>query len=540
MIRRLASLAFIVVACVAAFALTGAEEEPGVRTIKIPFDNAFGLTEGGDLRVGGVRAGKTEKFGVSKGPECQTKRVREAGPPRTCAIVEAKITEPGFESFRADANCDIRQQSLIGEYFVDCQPGSAKQDLANDTIPIDQTTSTIPLDLINNILRKPYRERFRLIISELGTGLAGRPQDLANVLRKAHPGLRETTKTLEILEGQTDIIKDFISDSDAVVAELEANKREVARWVDSSERIARISASRRGDIRAGFQRLPRFLAELEPTMAALGDLTEEQTPLLRDLERAAPALNETFTRLGPFAEASRPAIRSLGDASDEGISAIRASGDEIDELRQLAAEAPRMGKPLRQVLQTLDDRSRGRPDSRARETAPPGNDPTSLRNSSRTAFTGFESIWNYVYWQTLAINEFDSFSHYLRVLLVVGSECAPYANAEIAKDKERRERCNSWLGPYQPGVTDPDPTEDGGRDQLGPRKQQPGEKRGAGDPEATPEPGQRDPSKPQVVLPPGLQEVQNEGRRQAEQPASETSTPAQPAPDQLLDFLLAP
>ena len=552
MIRRIASVAVLLVFCAAAVVLTGAEEEVNKRTIKIPFDNAFGLTEGGDLRIGGVNAGATQKFGISKGPECQSKRTAKSntGGPRTCAIVEAVITEPGFNQFRADASCDIRQQSLIGEYFVDCQPGTSRASLVDDTLPIDQTTSTIPADLVLNVMRRPYRERFRLILSELGTGLAGRPEDLANVLRKAHPGLRETTRTLSILENQTGVIRDFIDDSDAVVSELERNKREVARWIDSAENISRLSASRRGDIAAGFERLPRFLDELEPTMARLGDLTEVQTPLLVDLEQAAPALNETFTRLGPFAEASRPAIRSLGRLSGRGVRAIRVSGEEIDELRQLAANAPRFGKPLRQLLQTADDRSRGRPDSRARATAPPSPDPTSIARSDRTAFTAFESIWNYTFWQTLAINEFDSVSHFLRVLLVVGSECAPYANAEIAKNRRIQERCNSWLGPYQPGVTDPDPTEDGGPDAAASRQRK-GEKRGAGDPEALPEPGQRDPSKPQVVLPPGLQEVQAEAREQGARGgrASQNAEPAvpgrpggspEPAPDQLIDFLLAP
>jgi ABC-type transporter Mla subunit MlaD len=553
-IRRLTSVVVLLAFCAAAVVLTGADEETSKRTIRIPFDNAFGLTEGGDVRIGGVKAGATNKFGISKGPECQSKRGEKAGAagPRTCAIVEVAITEPGFNSFRADASCDIRQQSLIGEYFVDCQPGTSKQELVNDTVPIDQTTSTIPADLVMNVMRRPYRERFRLIVAELGAGLAGRPQDLANVLRKAHPGLRETSKTLGILENQTGVIRDFIDDSDAVVAELEANKREVARWVDSAENISRISASRRDDIAAGFQRLPRFLEELEPTMLRLGDLTEAQTPLLVDLERAAPALTETFTRLGPFAEASRPALRSLGRTSDRGVRAIRVSREEVDELRQLAANAPRFGKPLRQLLQTADDRSRGRPDTRAAATAPPSPDPTSIAKSDRTAFTALESLWNYAYWQTLAINEFDSVSHFLRVLLVVGSECAPYANADAAKDRHRQERCNSWLGPYQPGVTDPDPTEDGGRDSVSPSRQKKGEKRSAGDPEALPAPGQtNDPSKPQVVLPPGLQDLQNEARGQAGRggrtPAvPETGAPAapgqpgEPAPDQLLDFLLGP
>ena len=548
MIRRLTAVLALVVACFAAVVLTGADEEKGKRTIRIPFDNVFGLTEGGDLRVGGVKAGVTKKFGVSKGPECQSKKTTAQGVPRTCAVVEAKITEPGFNSFRADASCNIRQQSLIGEYFVDCQPGSSQQGLRNDTIPIDQTTSTIPADLVLNVMRRPYRERFRLILAELGTGLAGRPEDLANVLRKAHPGLRETSKTLGILEGQTKIIRDFIDDSDAVVAELERNKEEVSRWIDSAENISRISASRRGDIAAGFERLPRFLDELDPTMVRLGELADEQTPLLRDLERAAPGLNTFFTRLGPFAEASRPSIRSLGDASIKGERSIRASSDEIDELRKLAANAPRLGKPLRQLLQTADDRSRGRPDTRAAQTAPPNPDPTSIANSDRTAFTAMESVWNYIFWQTLAINQFDSISHALRVMLVVGSECAAYANAEEAKHKERQEHCNSWLGPYQPGVNAPDPTEDGAPDDLSPTRAKEGEKRGAGDPEALPEPGERDPSKPQIVLPPGLQDVQNDGRRAAQgQPApsvpgapAQPGDSAQPAPDQLLDFLLAP
>ena len=79
---------------------------------------------------------------------------------------------------------------------------------------MEQTGSTIPIDLVQNVMRRPYRERFRLILSELGTGLAGRPEDLDDVLRRAHPGLRETSKVLQILGDQNKTIKDFISDAD--------------------------------------------------------------------------------------------------------------------------------------------------------------------------------------------------------------------------------------------------------------------------------------------------------------------------------------
>src|SRR3954468_25010595 len=105
----------LVLAVVLAVVLAGAggDLQNGTK-FKIAFDNAFGLTKGGDLRVGGVKAGKTEDFKLSKGPECQNPDSH--GPPRPCAIVDATISEPGFRSFRTDATCAIRQQSLIGEY----------------------------------------------------------------------------------------------------------------------------------------------------------------------------------------------------------------------------------------------------------------------------------------------------------------------------------------------------------------------------------------------------------------------------------------
>src|SRR5438132_13416200 len=97
-------------------------------------------------------------------------------------------------------------------------------------------------------MRRPYRERLGLILAELGTGLAGRPDDLAQVLRRAHPGLQETQKVLKILGDQGKIIQNFITDSDTVVAQLDARKRDVARWITETGRTAQISATRRNAI----------------------------------------------------------------------------------------------------------------------------------------------------------------------------------------------------------------------------------------------------------------------------------------------------
>jgi ABC-type transporter Mla subunit MlaD len=549
-VRRALTILAVAGVCGAAFLLAGASNEKEGRTYRLVFDNAFGLVKGGDFRVGGVTAGQTTGFDVLK---------RRGEAPK--AVVTAKITEPGFEDFRKDASCEIRPQSLIGEYYVDCQPGSSKERLPDGgTVPVEQTSSTIPTDLVNNIMRRPYRERFRLLITELGTGLAGRPDDLQEVLRRAHPGLRETSKTLRILGDQNRVIESFIRDSDTVIAELEGNKREVVRWVREAGDAAAISASRREQLRAGLRRLPTFLDELRPTMERLGELADEQTPLLVDLRRAAPDLDTFFTRVGPFADASRPAVRSLGEAGEVGTRAFRTGRQEMAELRELAEEGPAFAKPLRQFLQTIDDRARAvERDPRAAATAPPAPDPTAA--GAERGFTGMEAVWNYFFWQTLSINMLDETSHILRASLTL-NDCSNWRNEppKTEADRELFDKCNSYLGPNQPGIFSPDPLDDGSnpnaarvRAESGKPPARPGEQRGEGQPEAGPLPGQPDISQPQVVLPPELQDLLDSltPEETLELPTDPEAlerklddlgapVPNEQTTDQLLDYLLSP
>jgi phospholipid/cholesterol/gamma-HCH transport system substrate-binding protein len=556
-VRRVLVILAVLGVCAGAFVLAGASDDQGAKgkTYKIMFDNAFGLTKGGDFRVGGVNAGQTTDFEVHKDKGEAPK-----------AVVTVDVTKPGFGDFRQDASCEIRPQSLIGEYYVDCQPGQSEEKLKDNTVPVEQTSSTIPTDLVNDIMRRPYRERFRLLITELGTGLAGRPDDLQEVLRRAHPGLRETSKVLGILGSQNRVIKDFITNSDTVVNELEKNKQDVVRWVHEAGDAAEISATRRKELRAQFQRFPEFLDELRPTMARLGQLADEQTPLLADLERAAPDLDTFFTRLGPFADASRPAVRSLGEMGEVGTKAFREGKQEVAELRRLSVNAPPFAKPLRQFLQTIDDRKRAiENDVRAKATSPPAPDPTHI--SGEGGFTGMEAVWNFFYWQTLSINMLDDDAHMLRASLTAVPDCIQFRNEppKSEADKETFRRCNSYLGPNQPGIYSPDPLDDGSnpgaaklRAESGLPASRIGEQRGEGMPEAGPLPGQPDLSRPQITLPPDVQDLLDSlTPRQRQELGSDIPTnpdelkreldslgaPAPPSDQttgELLDYLLAP
>ena len=439
--RRLLGLMTALAIAGGVFISTGAEEGAQGKRYTVILDNAFGLTEGGELKVGGVTAGAIRTFELTDDEPVKV-------------AVEIEVTESGFDNLRSDATCAVRQQSLIGEYFLDCQIGRGEPLPSGGVVPVEQTSSTIPLDLIQTVMRRPYRERFRLILSELGAGLAGRPEELNEVIRRAHPGLRETTETLEILARHNRIIANFIRNADRVSHAVAQKRRNIIRWAKESSETAAVQASRREDLARNWNRLPVFLGELRPTMSRLQQAADEQIPLLRRLRTAAPRLQGFLAALGPFSQASRGSFRALGNAAVTGRKALVASRDEVEQLRLVARDAPGVGRPLRQLLQSIDDRSRSiEADPLAAQTSPPAPDKTAYRDGQ--GFTGMEALWNYFYWQALGTNAFDEVSKMLRIV-AIQSPCAPYnPNPNATQIKN----CASWLGPNQPGVNTPDATD---------------------------------------------------------------------------------
>ncbi|MEA2425513.1 MAG: hypothetical protein QOH13_1923, partial [Thermoleophilaceae bacterium] len=383
-----------------------------------------------DLKVGGVKAGKIAGFKVDR-------KARKA-------LVKVEVTETGFNSFRSDVFCESKPQSLIGEYFLDCQPGTARKEIQDGaTIPVNRTASTIPPDLVNNILRLPYRQRLRIILMELGAGVAGRAVDLNEAIRRAVPALRETDKVLAILAQQNQTLKNLITNGDTVITALANGRSEVGRFVVEANNASTASAERGSDIALTFNRFPGFLRELRPTMAALGKVADEQTPALRDLTAAAPQLERFFGNLGPFSDASRPAIRSLGDASVAGRRTIRSAGPTIDLLRRFSLQTPELAKNLGIILRWLDSRDH------AVEKDP--------RSPGGQGYTGLEALLQYVFDQGQAINVFDQNGFLLKASLFTSEECGPYSDAKRVKANPKLlQDCSGIIGPNQPGVTTPD------------------------------------------------------------------------------------
>ena len=428
-------------------------------TYRIELDDAFGLTSGAQFKVAGVPAGTISSIELcAKDPQANC-----ANPLH--AAVTVSITARGFQQFRSDAFCQSRPESLIGEYFIECQPGQAGRILPpGSTIPVTQTQSTIPADLLTGIMRMPYRQRLTLIINELGAAVAGRSEDLQAALQRAVPALTETDNLLSLLADDSSTLQSLTANSNASITALANNSAQVQRFITEAGNAAGETATQSGNLKATLQNLPGFLEQLKPAMAKLSAAAVANEPVLGNLNQASGQVHTLLTNLAPcaqphlgnqcgFADAARPALVSLGQAAATGIPAMIAAKPTVYRLNQFAQPTPELAQNLAIVLQDLDSQNRAvEPDRRS----PAGE-----------GFSGLQALLQYAFDQSLAINAFSQFSHLLTVDAFIDPRCAPYATPQsvanaLAQYGPSYRQCYAWLGPNQPGINETDPSNPGG------------------------------------------------------------------------------
>ena len=445
--RRILVIACLLVAAPAAFLTAGAGADDR-RSYRIEMLNAFGIYKGSDVRVAGVRSGSVTAVEIN-----EEKRAE--------ATIEltGDLAELGEET-----KCTTEPQSLIAEYFIDCLPAGDPMP-EGGTIPAERVEQSIQPDLLFNTFRESYRERTRVIVNELGTAMAANEENLNEAIRLAVPALGDFREVTEILAGQRAELARLNAGAERVISRLAARRGDVVSAVAEGRDAAEAAASQRGDLATDVDRLDDFLAELRPTLGELGETARAGTPLLASLRSAAPGLDELSARLPGFNAAGERAIEALGRAAGPGRKALRSGRDEIEDLAKAGRNAPATAEILADFLADLDDPRRAvEEDARAARSC---NDPSrpcySTGREGPTGFTGLEALLNYVYYQSGAINQFDSFGHFLQFNISdvggIGScggfnagPAVPARDGGETTDITEVANCVSWVGKSQPDI----------------------------------------------------------------------------------------
>jgi ABC-type transporter Mla subunit MlaD len=425
--RALAIFVVLIAAFVALGGIfSGGDNGYEVRAI---FDSADFVVTGEEVQIAGAKVGTVESVGLTMpGQQTNADGGSEAGK----AVVVMKINDPGFRDFRSDASCLIRPQSLIGEKFIDCTPTQArasgsplppelptipagKPGAGQHLLPIEQNGKTVDLDLIQNISRRPYADRFRLILNELGAGFAARGSDLAAIVDRADPALRQTDKVLAILAQQNQDLASLAQNSDTILRPLARDRAHITGFFRGANVVNSAVLERQPQFEQGLKQLPAALHQIRGTMTSLRGLTDQGTPLFTSLNQAGKSFSKVTERLGPLATAGIPAIETLGDAGQAAGPKLVAADPVVVQARDLGNAQKPVADNLSSLLGTFDKTN------------------------------GFKYLTDFIYNTVGSTNGYDQYGHFLRANLQI-TACLDYQTIV-------QSGCESFFQPAAPTST---------------------------------------------------------------------------------------
>jgi len=382
-ILQIAAVAVGLAASAGTLAACGSDGDGGSGTsagrVDAIFADASFAGPGQDVRIAGANVGRIVDVSVTA-----DRRARVA-----------MEVEERFLPFRTDATCTVLPQSLIGERFVDCTPGTPDEptleprDGLPATVPIDNTTSPVDLDLVVAMLGEPQNVRLQLLLNEIGAGGAARGPEISRAIRRANPALQEIRTTLDTLERDRDALARAVEASGDVLAALDTGRRDLAGFVTETGRFLGTTAAASGDVDRTLQRLPGALRRLRPALQELRSLGRDATPAVRDLRRASPDLTELMRASGPLSDAARPTLVRLARAARVIPPKLRRSRPRVTALGGALRSLTPSVAPARRITGSL-----------VQNAAP-------------------ENLATFLYHATLATSRYDGTSHYVPANLVI-------------------------------------------------------------------------------------------------------------------------
>lgn len=390
--RRLGAISVGLVAALVTAAMLHGAGAQGSTTYRVDaiFDTAKGIIPGQLVKVAGAKVGTVNDVTLTHDYK---------------ARIEMEIDER-FAPFRADATCAIQPEGLLAENFVQCVPGTPSggaltaQGGHAPTVPVSRTQVPVNLNDLFNIINMPTRQRFTILVNELGIGLSGRGEDLNALLRRANPTLALARRAIAILNRQRNQLATIVDATDTVSGDLARSRARVQDFLTQAAGVATQTADHQGALAESIRRLPPLLAATEPALRQLDRLTADGTPVLADLRASAPALTRVLNDVHPLVSATVPALKHLDPAVRTGRRAVASATPVVGQLREFASIAVPVGELLDKTLVSLRDQ-------------------------------GFvEGLLRFTYFGTAAIARFDATSHLIGSY-IFPTPCSNYSTTPV-------------------------------------------------------------------------------------------------------------
>lgn len=247
--------------------------------VKVHFRDVLDLVPNAGVRVNDVPVGRVDS--VELAPNSW--------------LAEVTLSVNGHVDLPANAVANIRQSSLLGEKYVQLAPPP------KPTEPVGALRDGTLIG-VERTGRNPEVEEVLGALSLLlnGGGIA-QIQNIAEELNKA-------------LQGREADVRGLLSNLDALVADLDAQRDDITRALDSVNRLSATLAQQRDDIDVA-------LRDLGPGLKVLNDQRDQLVTMLKSLDElsgvATDVVNRTRQDLVHNLKSLRPVLHQLAAAGSD-------------------------------------------------------------------------------------------------------------------------------------------------------------------------------------------------------------------------------
>ncbi|MCD2198245.1 flagellar export chaperone FlgN [Actinomycetospora endophytica] len=346
LLRRL-GVAVLAVAVVVGVVVAVNRSQDTPPEVMATFADASGVTLGYTVRAGGVEVGKVSSVAVQNGSA------------RLGLSVDDSVLP-----LHQDAHATIRPANLLGESYIDLDPGTPTAPVLDPAdLDASHTSSAVTLQQVLNTLDDPTATALAAMVTSLGEGVQGAGPQAADAIAALKPAMQQTGELTALLNQQNGALNQLVDRTQPVTNALAAGQgSQLDHLADSTQQTLATVAANRQALDQTLTELPSTVVAARQTLSQLAGTADAATPTLASIRPVTDNLTTITQELHTLADSADPALGALPPVLDKAnglldqaapvVGQLRAAGPD---LRDTAAGLKPLGGQLLDKNQHLSD-----------------------------------------------------------------------------------------------------------------------------------------------------------------------------------------
>ncbi|HEV3363347.1 MAG TPA: MlaD family protein, partial [Acidimicrobiia bacterium] len=228
------------------------------------------LRAGTEVRVRGQRVGQVHRVSFDDGPRV---RVQLPG---------------GFEIYK-DASARIRSRSLLGQKYVQIEPGTPPAgELGDAVLGVDRTTTVVDIVDLVDTFDDETRKALHTALLAVGSGAGGRGPDLNDLIAASPDLLADLNLTGRTLTAEETRLVAFLATAERLSGRFNGREKELEALIHQmGDTLLAVATDDGRPLADTVKKLPSTLDALTPALSDVGDAAAALGPAVHDLGPSA-------------------------------------------------------------------------------------------------------------------------------------------------------------------------------------------------------------------------------------------------------------